>query len=445
MTTACTPTRTAPQETATPRAPAAACTLDAPTLADALRNALLHARFQETIDFGPEENEGCPADEACQNKPITHLPNVDLAVIAFPKGCAPVYANVMLSRDFPNPRVNTIDSETLRVVDIRYRRWDIDRWNGMKGWKDNPPLNDGDDIFPGQQGPDFFVPYPASGFKILVAIQVLRLVEKKFLSLDDEHTYKETTHSLRTWMEAMIIQSDNMSTQALLQRIHELAMIEDMNEFFASLGLRTLRIDGTNPDGTGWNPGRIHMGAWDTARLYWLLDTEAPTPTWRTSLEKPRLSDFLTAPSKQLLRGFLRNQGFHETLSTTALCGVPDTQRGIPARMSDFWIKADGSVDVADVAMTRNVRPCNEAATVYFDHKTGLTFNYGSDAGIVQGIAGKSRRHYIIAYVGNLGYRYTDADKLNGLHPCSKRGICLPQRIPAMAAEIDAFLVQHLE
>jgi len=360
-------------------------------------------------------------------------------------GCAPVYANVMLSRDFPTGHVNQIDPDSMAVVDVRWRKWDIDRWNGAKGWLDNPALTNADDVVPGLQGTDFFIPYPASTFKVLVAVEILRLVDQQLITLDDVRSYNGTAKTLRKWMEDMITFSGNDATSVLLIRIHELNKVQDMNDAFAALGLATLRIDGTTPDGLNWTPGEIHMGAWDTARLFWLLDEDAPTPTWKTPTGTPVNKDFLTSASKQTLRGFLRDQGWHEVLSTTALCGLPKTNPGIPALLSDTWIAADGSVTVEGIPMTSDAKPCNATATVFFDHKTGLTFNYGSDAGIVKGITGKAKRHYIISYFANLGYRYTDADKLDGANPCLGLGICYSQRIPAMAAKIDAVLAQRLE
>ncbi len=88
----------------------------------------------------------------------------------------------------------------------------------------------------------------------------------------------------------------------------------------------------------------------------------------------------------------------------------------------------------------RDVRPCNAAAEVSFAHKTGITFNYGADAGIVESLPNKPYRHYIIAFLANQGYRYTDpvfADRAS--FPCfdAVGGICYTQRIPALAKQID--------
>ena len=43
-----------------------------------------------------------------------------------------------------------------------------------------------------------------------------------------------------------------------------------------------------------------------------------------------------------------------------------------------------------------------------FGHKTGLTFNYGSNAGIVRSLPGEPPRRYVISFISSLGYRYTD-------------------------------------
>lgn len=75
-----------------------------------------------------------------------------------------------------------------------------------------------------------------------------------------------------------------------------------------------------------------------------------------------------------------------------------------------------------------------------FAHKTGITFNYGADAGIVESLPNQPYRHYIIAFLANQGYRYTDpvfADRAS--FPCfdAVGGICYTQRIPALAKQID--------
>ena len=88
-----------------------------------------------------------------------------------------------------------------------------------------------------------------------------------------------------------------------------------------------------------------------------------------------------------------------------------------------------------------DVRPCNAAAEVTFDHKTGLTYNYGADAGIVRSIAGKPGRHYVISFISSLGYRYVDESfaERTTTTPCedATSPICYTQQIPVMAKLID--------
>ncbi|HEY9749532.1 MAG TPA: hypothetical protein V6C63_12685, partial [Allocoleopsis sp.] len=140
--------------------------------------------------------------------------------------------------------------------------------------------------------------------------------------------------------------------------------------------------------------------------------------------------------------GVLARQGFNEVLSTSNFCNAPNTRPGIPSPVPAEWINpSDGTVTVDGIPYGQDVRPCNAAAEVSFAHKTGLTFNYGSDAGIVRSLPGKPYRHYVIAFIANLGYRYTDpvfADRTS--FPCfdAVGGICYTQRIPAVAKQIDS-------
>ncbi|HEY9643645.1 MAG TPA: hypothetical protein V6C57_24360 [Coleofasciculaceae cyanobacterium] len=79
-------------------------------------------------------------------------------------------------------------------------------------------------------------------------------------------------------------------------------------------------------------------------------------------------------------------------------------------------------------------------AEVSFLHKTGLTLNYGSDAGIVESLPGKPYRHYIIAFLSNLGYRYADpafANRTSYPYSDPVGGIAYTQRIPALGKQID--------
>lgn len=439
-------------------APAPACPLAArgadglTPLERGLRAALVEARFDQVMDFGPEAEDVCPKEGPCPSTPLARLPSVDLAVIAFPEGCPPAGASVVLSADLPEGRVNAIDPVTLQVTGVRFRRWDINRWNRGAGASDGarsrapePPLTAADDLVPGQTGVDFLVPYPASNFKLLVAVQALRLVDQGALALDGQVFYEGAGRPLRAWLDDMITRSDNVSARAIIRKLHQLGAMEPLSGVFAGLGLPTLQIHGTSPeDGGTWKPGQIHMGAWDTARLLWLLDPDAPRPAWRAP-GGPVDAGFLGAGSRALLLGLLREQAFHDVLSTGALCGAPGVAPGIPALMPARWIGADGTVTLDELRRPRDARPCNAAAEVLFAHKTGQTLNYGSDAGIVTGLPGRARRHYIVALFTNLGYRYADRERTGGPLPCLAEGVCYTQRIPALGARIDALLRGFLE
>ncbi len=109
--------------------------------------------------------------------------------------------------------------------------------------------------------------------------------------------------------------------------------------------------------------------------------------------------------------------------------------------MPTRWINpSDGIVTVDGLAYGQDVRPCNAAAEVVFGHKTGLTFNYGANAGIVRALPGQGGRRYVISFIASLGYRYTDpVFASRSTYPCydAVGPICYTQRIPAMAKQID--------
>ncbi len=87
-----------------------------------------------------------------------------------------------------------------------------------------------------------------------------------------------------------------------------------------------------------------------------------------------------------------------------------------------------------------DIRAANARAGVNFAHKTGLTFNYGSDAGIVTSLPGQPFRHYIIAFLGNLGYRYADevfAARTNFPAFDEISPVAYTQRIPALGKAMD--------
>ena len=141
----------------------------------------------------------------------------------------------------------------------------------------------------------------------------------------------------------------------------------------------------------------IQMTAWDSARLMWLLDDEAPAPPWLAAPAK-----LVSDESRERLRGWLEAQQLNEILGSSSLVGLPGWVRGLPPELR-------------------------------FAHKTGTTENYASDAGIVRGRP-PQQRHYVVALLSNLGQRYApDAH-------CATTW-----RMPALGAAIDALLAPWLE
>jgi beta-lactamase class A len=430
-------------------------------LLSAVRDAGLH----EVIDFGPVD-DACPYQSWCPlpTPRIASPPNVDVAVIELGQdGRARRAADVLLSRDHPDGLAVPID-RNLAASAVRFRRWDIDRWNGgtfapdgsrtaTKGWADDPPRTSADDVVAGreQAAIEFMAPYPASLFKLLVAFHTLRLVDRRILDLDASYGYDPAggcggaapgSETNRQWLDAMITSSDNRAACALLKQLHGLGEVAGMNAELAELGLGTLQVNGTSAlTGGIWQPGQIHMTALDTARLLWLIEG-APGVLWRRPDGRPVTARVLSDASRGLLRQLLAEQGFNDALSTTNFCGLEYPSPGIPQRIADRWIDpADGTVTVAGIPYGQDVRPCNAAAEVTFAHKTGLTYNYGSDAGIVRSLPGRPSRRYVVALLSNLGYRYGDAQVATSTAlPCFGLGVCYTQRLAQLGRRIDDLL-----
>ncbi len=426
-------------------------------LGQAVLTAVQNQQFSLVPDYG--QNQG---------QPVQEMPSVDVAVIAFEEGCAPAYTNVLLSRDFPQGHIAQIDPQTLTVTGIEWKK-DARNSNGNSYLWDkgaNWDTYNLEDLLPGLTGQRYVVPYPASLLKLMTAVKIMQLVDQGQLQLNDPYTdANNVTKSVQTWMDEMITISSNSATFAMIKLLHDRGeiiatvppnqanrpcpqqtqrteIVNTTNDLFASLGLNTLQMSRTRAcDGSFFNDagsgvGWHHMTAWDTARLLWLLDTAAPPPDWAVN-GTPVNANFIGAASKNILvNQFLGQQGFHEVLSTTATCGLPGRLPGIPADLPDRWIAPDGSVTIDGIPLSPDARPCDAVAEVMFAHKTGLTSNYGSNAGIVTG-AGSSTRHYIISFVSNLGSRYTNT--------CETVGICYTQKIPSLGATIDSYLEIELE
>ncbi|WP_309890244.1 serine hydrolase [Archangium sp.] len=381
---------------------------------------------------------------------IAHTPNVDVAVIELDAEGRPVaVANVLVSRDYPRGRGVPIDARTLGTRAVRFTRWDLDRWDDKKSWTDAPAE---DALVPGRENAPlrFMAPYPASLFKILIAYGVMRLVDRGELTLDTPYRFIRDTEDkgerpVRGWLEPMIVESDNGSTEALVKLLHERGAMEGLNAKLAELGLGTLQVNGTSPvTGRNWQPGSIHMTALDTARLF-LLINGGPGVLWRTEAGRVVTAGELSTPARNFLKKVLADQGYAEGLSSTLVCGDPNARPGLPTAVPARWLAADGTATVGGTAFKRDTRPCNAAAEVEFLHKTGQTENYGSDAGIVRALPGKAPRQYVIALLSNLGSRYYDeglagtanfADEENGF-PGTVTAIGFTQTLAELGRRVD--------
>jgi hypothetical protein len=166
------------------------------------------------------------------------------------------------------------------------------------------------------------------------------------------------------------------------------------------------------------------MTAWDTVRLLWWLDPDAPAAPWLPT-DVPRLPE---ANRQEVLRG-LRGQGLDIVLSSGTLAGLSGWVPGIPAQVQPGWLQADGSWLADDRRYPAARQPRVEE--VRFAHKIGNTENYAADAGIVQSLT-PGGRHYVVAMFSNLGQRYAP-------HPLAAS----PWGLPALGAAVDAFLATH--
>jgi Beta-lactamase enzyme family len=335
-------------------------------LAQALLQAIRAQHFEAT------------PDAMCGGAPIAHFPSLDLAVIAFPHDAPPVWANVLFSRERPLGLVADIAADAGPVRNLRYLADRTDAAGVSDAW-----LPDADwsklhfEPLAGNGAHRFVAPYPASLAKLMVAVGVALQVDAAACEWTTPVAYAGRTRSIAAWAVDMLAISCNDSTSALVALLHtQRAIVRELDgqggrethnalhEAFAAQGLATLRLADTKADG-GWRNadaagvGHLQMTAWDSARLLWLLDAQAPRAPW-PPIDAPKL---LGDESRAYLRA---------------------------------WLDAQALDGVLSGALRADIR---------FAHKTGSTENYAADAGIVYGIA-PSRRHYIVALTSNLGTRY---------------------------------------
>ncbi len=347
-----------------------------------LAQALLRAVREREFAATPDRERG--------GQPVAHPPSIDLAVVAFPRRAAPVWANVLFSRDFPQGLVAEIGTDGSAVRNVQFLKDEQDAqgnssaWAVEADWAQMPwrPLQGG--------GPHRFVaPYPASLLKMMVAVGIGMAVDR----------------GLTAWPDAvapMITISSNEATDEMVALLHRLQMIEPLHQRLAACGLPTLRLENTtarggwrNADGSG--VGSIHMTAWDSVRLMWLLDSSAPAAPWL-----PPGTELLSRASRAHLLQCLQAQQLNEILSSSSLRGLPGWVPGLPPQLD-------------------------------YAHKTGTTDNYASDAGIVRG-RGTEQRHYLVAVLSSLGRRYAPDP-----------ACATTWKLPALGAAIDALLAPWLE
>lgn len=334
--------------------------MTADDLAQALRAAVLAQRFEAT------------ADSLQQGAPLGWHPSIDLAVALFPRGAAPVAANVLFSREHPGGLVARFDAVTGAVGNIAFHGDVRDAAGDSYAWLPGADWSRID--FPAWfgSGPRFVAPYPASLLKMMVAVGAARLVDQRRSDWALPLAHAGKTRPLADWLHDMIIVSSNEATSALVAHLHERGAIRreggrevhnELHDLFAAHGLPGLMIANTQPDG-GWGNaagagvGQIQMTAWDALRMMWRLDADAPA-----------VPELLGPASRAVIRHALDEQRLHHNLSSESLRALPGWVPGIPSR---------------------------------FAHKTGNTLNYTSDAGIVH----DGDLHYLVAVTTSLGSRY---------------------------------------
>jgi hypothetical protein len=281
-------------------------------------------------------------------------------------------ANVLFSREHPQGVVARFGAAGGGFGAVASLRFDADvrdatgtsvAWQPGADWTRIafPPLHVPPGLAP--DAPRFVAPYPASLLKLMVAVGLALAVDAGRLGWD----------AVMPELEPMITVSDNDATDRAVALLHRAGMVEVLNRTLQQAwGLPTLQLNATTPQG-GWRNGdgagvgRIHMTAWDTVRLLWLIDPQAPPAPWLA----PGTPTLAVATKTRLL-AVLAAQQLDEILSSGRLRGLPGWQPGLP----------DAPV---------------------FAHKTGTTENYASDAGIV---ATRGGLRYAVAVLSNLGSRY---------------------------------------
>lgn len=376
-------------------------------------------------------------------------PTLDLAVVAFPHGAPPVWANVLVTRGHLEGVVARIGADAGAVQDIRYLVDPTDEQRRSIAWQRGADWTrlQGLRTLHGSGPFESIAPYPASLIKLMVAVGVGLLVDQGQADWNENWAWGSITRTVVDWADRMITESRNDDTSALVALLHARGLIErnaagqevrnGLHEAFTACGLPTLRLANTRADG-GWlnrdgaGVGQLQMTAWDTVRLLWLMlpavMPDAARPPWLPASQRPLMRPQAAEPIWRLLE----QQALHEALSSSITVGMAGWRPGIPALVPERWIQADGRVKAADRCWPGDTRPLQRQATVRFAHKTGTTENYLSDAGLVRSLHTGGRR-YLVALLSTLGSRHAP-------HPDLATHWCIAE----LGARIDAWLASRL-
>ena len=268
---------------------------------------------------------GRTADAWRSGQAVDAFPSIDLAVVSFASPSAPPrpprFANVLFSREHPQGLVADINAQGGPVQNIRFDADQRDSSLESPAWLPGAnwsrlswtPLH-------GDGAHRFVAPYPASLLKLMVAVGVGLAVDAG----------KTAWPEVQSTLEAMIVVSDNDATDACVALLHRRGMVGHLNQRLQQLGLHTLQLNRTTASG-GWRNadgagvGQIHMTAWDTVRLLWLLDADAPPAPWL-----PAQTALLQPATRDQLRAVLSRQQRDEVLSSGSLRAMPGWVPGLP-------------------------------------------------------------------------------------------------------------------
>jgi len=451
--------------TATMIQPADAATDRSGDLAERLQQTMAGLNFGDVLDATPPGSaqaralraqlqaeparpEYAPALNTAAATTIHQQPQVDVTVIELDKKGRPLSSGtVLMSPAYKDGVVVPVD-RNLHTTAVRYRLWNTAEWDANNGQGTI-------DTVPGREDAprDFMEPYPASIIKLMVGFGILRLVDDGTIKLSDTYAYTPTTPSDRCegattrtigeYFDRMITISDNGATCSLIKVMHEHGGVDWLNQRFQDMGLEMLQLKGTNPANGDWSDS-VTMSSLDTAKLLALINGVSGR-AWTAPDGKPVTSDVLSASSRAFFMKELGDQGWNNVLSTTNYCGYSYPTQGMPQRISQRWIGADGTVTVNDDPNDGKylypVQPCQDAAEVTFAHKTGLTAFAAGDAGIVHSLPGKPKRDYIIVEFSNLGWRYLDTNRPTD--PPVRPAVNRTEKFAKLGRALDAYEAQR--